>query len=252
MNLLRAFVERVSQKRVLRRHLPKDLGSVPLYVSPDASLQLWKPRLKSDLFDLARKFIAPGDTVWDIGANVGLFMAAAAHMAGPKGDVFAIEPDIWLVGLLQRTVAVQPPTSAPIQVLPVAVSENSGIATLLIANRGRASNHLDTVPEHSQTGGTRQAVQVPVITLDWLLDQTSPPKLVKIDVEGAELHLFRGAIRLLNEIRPTIMCEIQDRNQPEVTRIFKQNDYRLYNWDADHRVEIQTAVFNTLAIPNPR
>jgi FkbM family methyltransferase len=252
LNLARAFVERVSQKRVLLRHLPKDLGSVPLYVSPDASLQLWKLNLKSDLFDLARKFVHKGDTVWDIGANVGLFMTAAAHMAGPKGNVFAIEPDVWLVSLLQRTVAIQPSASAPIQVLPVAVAESSGIATLLIANRGRASNHLSTIPEHSQTGGTRQSVQVPVITMDWLLDHTSSPQLIKIDVEGAELNLFQGATRLLSEIRPTFMCEIQQRNQPEVTRIFKQNDYRLYDWDADHSVEIPSAAFNTLAIPNPR
>ena len=64
MGRLRTFVEKISRKRVLVRHLPKDLDSARIYVSPDASLRLWRPHLESDLFDLAREFVHPGDTVW--------------------------------------------------------------------------------------------------------------------------------------------------------------------------------------------
>ncbi len=112
----------MSRNRVLSRHLPKDLNSAPIYVSPDASLSQWSPRLQSDLFDLAREFVHPGDTIWDIGANVGLFTIAAAQRAGPTGNVLAIEPDIWLAALLQRTAAAQRPNAAPIQIMQVAVS----------------------------------------------------------------------------------------------------------------------------------
>src|ERR1700742_807899 len=87
MRPFRTFIEKISRNRVLLRHLPRDLGSAPIHVSPDASLHHWKPRLQSDLFDLARQFVQPGDTVWDIGANVGLFTIAAAQKAGPQGSI---------------------------------------------------------------------------------------------------------------------------------------------------------------------
>jgi hypothetical protein len=46
------------------------------------------------------------------------------------------------------------------------------------------------------------------------------------------------------------MCESQHRNRPQVTTILNQYRYKLYDWDANPRVEVQTAAFNTLAIPN--
>jgi FkbM family methyltransferase len=250
MGRLRTFAEKMSRKRVLVRHLPKDLDSARIYVSPDSSLRLWQPRLQSDLFDLAREFVHPGDTVWDIGANVGLFTIPAAQKAGPGGNVIAIEPDIWLASLLQRTAAAQPSTFAPINIMPVAVSGSVGIETLHIAKRGRASNHLSSVAENSQAGGTRETFKVLCITLDWLLEQTHPPTLVKIDVEGSELNLLRSSHSLLSKVRPILLCEVRDRTRAEITGIFKTYNYRLYDWNSTPRVEVQTAAFNTLAIPN--
>jgi FkbM family methyltransferase len=252
MRPLRTLAEKLSRNRVLLRRLPKDFNSAPIYVSPDASLQHWNPRLHSDLFDLARQFVHPGNTVWDIGANVGLFTIAATQKAGPHGSILAIEPDLWLAVLLQRTVALQPTAAAPIQILPVAVSNTMGIQTLHIANRNRNSNHLSSIAEHSQAGGTRETHQVLCITLDWLLEHTPPPSLVKIDIEGAEIDLLHGAHRLLTEIRPILMCESQHRNRPEVTTILRQYNYKLYDWDTNPRVEVHTAAFNTLAIPIDR
>ncbi|HEX3968730.1 MAG TPA: FkbM family methyltransferase [Edaphobacter sp.] len=252
MGHLRTFAEKISRNRILKKHLPQDLGSASIFVSPDASLHHWKPGLQSDLFDLARQFVQPGNTIWDIGANVGLFAIAAAQKAGPQGSIVAIEPDLWLASLLQRSAALQPPTAAGIHVMPVAVSKCVGIATLHIARRNRNSNHLSSIPEHSQAGGTRGTHQVLTITLDWLLEQTehsTPPSLIKIDVEGAEIDLLHGAQNLLTNVRPILMCESQHRNRPEVTTILNQYRYKLYDWDADPRVEVQTAAFNTLAIP---
>jgi FkbM family methyltransferase len=251
MKRLRTVVEKLSRNRVLRRHLPKDLNSALIYVSPDSSLRLWSPTLQSDLFDLAREFVKPGAIVWDIGANVGVFCIAAAQKAGPQGSIIAIEPDPWLCHLLERSIAAQTSKATPIKIMQVAVSGAVGTETLHIANRGRASNHLSTIAEHSQVGGTREAIEVRTITLDWLLEQGPPPTLVKIDAEGAEIDLLHSSHRLLTEIRPIIMCESQHRNRPAVTTIFNQYNYKLYDWNSTPRVEVQTAAFNTLAIPIP-
>jgi FkbM family methyltransferase len=249
MNLLRTAIERASRRLVLRRQLPLDLHSAPIFVSPDASLRLWKPTLSSDLFDLAREFVEPGHTVWDIGANVGLFMTAAAQRAGPSGSVLAVEPDPWLAKLLQRTVDAQGPLAAPTHILSVAVSNSVGSETLLIAKRGRASNRLSTVPPHTQAGGIRQAIEVPCVTLDSLLDQNLPPNLIKIDVEGSEINLFRGSHRLLSEIQPILMFEAQHDHRPWIGAILRKYNYKLYDWDTHPRVSLHDAAFNTLAIP---
>lgn len=51
---------------------------------------------------------------------------------------------------------------------------------------------------------------VPTFTLDWLIDNQPRPNLIKCDVEGAEVEVFRGQLKTLKEIRPVIMCEVGD------------------------------------------
>jgi FkbM family methyltransferase len=252
MSWIRNTVGKASRNKILQRNLPEEFGRAPLFVSPDSALSLWKTRLESDLFNYAREFVKPGDVVWDIGANVGLFVAAAAQKSGPGGEIIAIEPDIWLASLLRRTVASQGPAAAKIQILPAAVSDTPAIVTLLIANQGRACNRLSTAPENPHAGGVRESVQVLSITLDWLLDQGKPPNVVKIDVEGAEGSVLRGANRLLSEVRPVILCEVHDRDRAEISDTFHRHGYALYDWDQPSRIEVQEATFNTLAIPTPR
>src|ERR1039458_1117892 len=182
MNPLRTLMERLSRGRILKRHLPADFGSVPILVSPDASLSFWKMRTESDLFDFAREFVEAGSVVWDVGANVGLLSVAAAQRAGVTGKVMAIEPDIWLAALLRKSAAMQPATSARIQVIPAAVFDSPTIASFNVAKRGRASNFLSVAGGSTQTGGVRETVSVLTVTLDWLLEQSVRPNVLKIDV----------------------------------------------------------------------
>jgi len=95
-------------------------------------LRYLKPRLTAvdpTLLGLAREVVRPGAVVWDVGANVGLFSFAAASVVGPAGRVVALEPDSWLVGLLRRSAALNGHL-APVEVLPVAVSDSVGVGRL--------------------------------------------------------------------------------------------------------------------------
>jgi FkbM family methyltransferase len=249
LNLLRTSIERLSRDRVFTRHLPKRCGSVPILVSPDASLNFWKSRVESDLFDFAEEFVEPGSVVWDVGANVGLLTVAAAQRAGVSGKVIAVEADIWLASLLRKTAAIQPASSASIQVLPAAVFDSLSIASFNVAMRGRASNFLSGLEGSSQTGGVRETVSVLTITLDWLLDHVAVPTVLKIDVEGAEINVLKGAQRVLAQARPLILMEVCNRARTAVTEILLLNGYQLFDWDAKPRVEVQRACYSTLAIP---
>jgi len=251
---LRSLLERISRNVVLRRRLPREFGRTKLFISPDALLNLWKRDLrKTDpmLLRVAREHVHPGDIVWDIGANVGIFAFAAAALAGPTGRILAIEADIWLVGLLRRSARTCASDIAPVDILPVAVSEAVGVARFNIARRGRASNYLSVAGGSTQAGGVRETQYVPTATLDWLLNHFPSPKFVKIDVEGAEELVLRGAGRLLSEIRPVVLCEIFDKSRPAVDNIFHHHGYELFNAEqpTEKRHLLATSVHDTLAYP---
>lgn len=252
----RLIVERMTRSLVYRRHLPPEDGGAPVFVSPSAGLRyLFRPMRQVDprLLANARTLVQPNDVVWDIGANIGLFAIAAAARAGRGGQVVAFEPDTWLVELLARSVALQPPASAPILVVPVAVAAAVALRRFLIARRSRASNAL-AGHGHSQAGGVAETRMVPTFPLDWLLDHLPAPSVVKCDVEGAEAEVFRGQTALLTKIRPTILCEVGEPAAEAVTEIFRVSGYRLFDGDAEagRLAATQRATWNTIAIPEEK
>lgn len=82
-----------------------------------------------------------------------------------------------------------------------------------------------------------------------MLNDFGKPDIVKIDVEGAEVLVLRGAQRLLAECRPLIYIEVCGEPAKEVFSILQQHGYRLYDGDADDAKEISHCSFNTLAVP---
>ena len=122
---------------VIRRRLPRPFEAARIYASTEGGLRYLRPRMgRVDpiLLRLAEELISPGDVVWDIGANLGLFSFAAAVAAGPDGYVLAVEPDIQLVKLLHRSTTVNH-GHAPVDVVPAAVADDLGVSRFNIALR---------------------------------------------------------------------------------------------------------------------
>jgi FkbM family methyltransferase len=252
--MLRRLLERLSRNLVLRRHLPAEFGRAPLLVTPGSALNLWRFDLgKADpmLFSVVREHVTPGDTVWDVGANVGLFSFAAAARAGGEGRVLALEADSWLVGLLRRSASLPANRALHVEVLPAAAAERVDVARFNIAVRGRAASYLDTAGGSSQAGGVLESQLVPTVSLDWLLDRFPAPSFVKIDVEGGELAVLKGASRLLSEARPAILCEVFGERRSEVDALLRGFGYELFDAvrPAGERVPLDSSVENTLAYP---
>jgi FkbM family methyltransferase len=252
-HVLRRMIEGVTRDWVIRRRLPADFSRASIHVTPSAGLRyLYRSMDDVDtvLLGLVREFVKPGAVVWDIGANVGLFSFAAASLAGPKGQVVALEPDAWLVQLLRRSALDQPDASAPVQVVPAAVASELSIRTLCLANRSRAANYLAEFGT-TQTGGAREEQSVVAVTLDWLLESLAPPSVVKIDVEGAEMEVLEGAKRLFETVRPVVLCEVIPSSEHKVTEFLESHDYQIFDGEtpAPHRQPLGTAPWSTLAIP---
>lgn len=234
-SVLKATARRISRGVVLKRHLPEQFGRAPLFVSPESALGFWRRdvgEIDPLLFHMVGELVRPQSVVWDIGANSGLFSFAAATTAS---QVLAVEPDLWLAQLLNRSQSLN---KLPVTVLPAAVSDSCQITSLHISENGRASNSL---------GGNGRSQGVVTVTLDWILDHFPAPQVLKIDVEGWEYEVLRGAPRVLRS-EPVIFCEVT-RNHEEVTQLLTEAGYILYGARQKERKPLRRASYDTLAIP---
>ena len=153
-----------------------------------------------------RRTLKPGDTAIDVGAHIGFFTMQMAAMVGPAGRVYAFEPFDANADLLERSIA-ENRFGDRIVFQRGAVGAASGHATLTFPvetlNSGGAYLLRDgTAP---LTGNLKK--QVPLVALDEL-DVRRPVRFIKMDVEGAEPQVVKGAMRLLKADHPVILSEL--------------------------------------------
>ena len=251
---IRRFVERLARGRTLWRRLPPPFAAGRVLVTPDAALSYLRPGSSwcdAELLAVVERWVKPGDAVWDVGANVGVFGAAAAVRAGPGGQVLCVEPDLLLAQLVRRTAAALPRgTAAAMSVLAAAVAEPAGVAEFLIADRGRASNALAEHRGRTQTGGVRERHLVPVVPLDALLAVSRPPAVVKVDVEGAEAAVLRSGRAVLHDARPTVYLEVGPEHVDACTALLRDARYALFAPAGGPPLDRCT--WNTVAVPAER
>ncbi|MGB0063749.1 MAG: FkbM family methyltransferase [Terracidiphilus sp.] len=251
--MLRTVAERLSRGRSFSYRLPEIYGSCRFYITPEAGLRYWIPsrgiRADETLLRNASETVKPGSVVWDVGANMGLFSFAAAGLAGAQGRVYAFEPDAVMARLLRRSARLNP-QAAPVEVISCAIAEDLGLAHFEIAQRSRASNALEGF-QLSQGGGVRDVETVVTASLDWLAERLPAPDVLKIDVEGAELAVFRGAQQMLKSKRPILLFELTRLNWPEESRLLADLGYTLFDSEVprDKRQPLTAPAYNILGIP---
>lgn len=253
---MRSLLRSLSRGQRIWKRLPSDLGGGKICCSPEAMLSVWKPgwasRQARDLFAWARRYVKPGMCVWDLGANQGLFTFAAAARAGEQGHVFGFEPDPFLLALLDQSLASSSHKGASVDVMPLALSHRIGIGQFLIAQTDRTLNHLASAKGNPRTGGARSSRSVMLVTLDWLAEQLGPPDLIKIDVEGGEAHVLRGARALLKRDRPVVIIEVAHECAESVALSFAEANYLMFDIESPQLGPIPDPAWNTLAVPAER
>lgn len=162
----------------------------------------WLGTLERRKLDSFVSRIRTGATVWDVGANVGLYALPSARACGPGGRVFAFEPMPRNVDYLRRHLAMN--VLQNVVIVEAAVGRRPG--RLRMANGGSPSeSHVD--PDG--------ALEVAAIALDqWRTACDAPaPALVKIDVEGAEVDVLEGARETLARHLPPIYLALHGEVQ---------------------------------------
>jgi FkbM family methyltransferase len=155
-----------------------------------------------------RQSLQPGEIFFDIGANLGLFTLTAARRVGPAGHVFAFEPSQREARYLQRNLELNRLTN--VTIVTQAVSDQIGSARFAIAADGGNNSLMKNAHPQQQI---QEWQDVEITTLDAFIAAHAVPQvnLMKIDVEGGEVNVLRGAAQLLNGPQPpTILCEFCD------------------------------------------
>lgn len=162
---------------------------------------------------LIERTLRPGMCVVDVGANHGLFSLEAAHLVGPEGVIHAFEPTPSTRALLERNLAAN--GLGRVRVFPAALGDAPGTARLRVHREMSGLNTLapDDITWNHRTLRADAIVEVPITTLDAHTEAQGIGRIdfLKIDVEGFELGVIRGARGLLaSRCVDRIMLEIGD------------------------------------------
>jgi FkbM family methyltransferase len=193
-------------------------------------------RYEPNEFHALSRFLRPGMTFIDVGANMGLYTLFAAKRLQDGGRVVSIEPSQRERAVLQQNIELNQLPN--VTVLPAAACERAGEVELLVAD-SQYSGH-NTLGDFGYNTPLDHREVVPAITLDSLLESEPPERVdvIKMDIEGGELSALRGAHEILSQHRPALLLELSDRalayqkaTSAEVLSVLESHGYRVYGFD---------------------
>jgi FkbM family methyltransferase len=196
--------ERVRGGYRLAKFLARNMGSVPIHINGHVPLYVDLRGLdahalsmyravplshiphESGLTDVFRRIVRPDDVVFDVGANLGLHTLTFSKMAG---EVIAFEPNPSLGPNARKTLANLPNA----RLFELCLSDHDGSVEFHISDWDHMLGSLA-----NWTGQPTRTMAIPARSIDSLIAEGAVPKpqVLKVDVEGAELLVFRGAEHL--------------------------------------------------------
>ena len=198
-------------KRLLKRSAWKIL--------PHSTVQLIKKRhylrlLRSPLLEkepelrVVRYLVKPGDSVIDIGANIGVYSKILSELVGSDGHVYSIEPFPPTFEILCYNVRKLHLDN--VEPINVAVSDSQAVVTMAIPyDPSGAETHYRASIVKDQADTRKEMTNVQATTIDSRFLTTSGTiSFIKCDVEGHELACIKGAAKFLARFQPAWLIEV--------------------------------------------
>jgi len=224
-------------RRSLNTAAPEGLSEITIAAGAAKGLKMildlqsekdyWLGTYESGLGAAARKLIQHGDTIYDVGANVGYVSLLSAQLSGKSGKVFAFEALPTNVERLRKNVLINA-LESQITITHAAVIDINQPVPFLTHPSGAMGKALGSDGREEQYNGR---IIVPGLALDvFVYDENHPePDVIKMDIEGGEGQALAGMPRLLAEKKPILLIELHgEKAAHQVWDHLRQNDYSVH------------------------
>ena len=199
---LRHRVYQVIDLATARRGIPRQVNGEGLRLPPEVS-RYYPAVYEPETHAFITQHTAPGTMAIDAGAHIGLFTVTMARAVGPRGRVLSFEPTETNARVLERTVALNG-LDGVVSCRREALAAERGFAEFYV-DEHESSNANSLVRRSGVVG----AVRVPTVSIDDIAgEHDAPVSCMKIDVEGTELDVLRGAERTLAGDAPALALDI--------------------------------------------
>ena len=170
----------------------------------------WEP----DESLIIKKLLDRGDTFVDVGANIGYFSLLGQRCVGDTGHVIAIEPVPDTIARFHRNLALNP-SVCNIQLEKIAVSDSPGTVRIYQPHAGNIGANTMRSSE-STSADSMKYWDLDADSIDNVTSSYDAIRLVKIDLEGAEMLAIEGMEKTLASKSPAVLVEVTDKFLREI------------------------------------
>jgi FkbM family methyltransferase len=186
-----------------------------LLILPRQEKFYWTGEYEREVQAAIRQYLVSGGHFWDVGAHIGFFTLIASRAVGPTGQVHAFEPYPPSRERLRRTIALNELGNVVVHEDAIAAVEGPSVLH---------AHSLSPMWTLIAARGEDDGVDVRCTTIVALAELLGVPDLIKIDAEGAEVDVLRGALAVLSgDRRPVVIVEFSDRDLLEEARSLLPN-----------------------------
>jgi FkbM family methyltransferase len=211
-------------------------------------------RFETDTAECLKKIVQPGFTVLDIGANVGAHTLPLAELVGNGGRVIAFEPTSYAFGKARANCDLNPRLAGRITLEQAMLTDALELPGEIYSSW--PLDDTDGLNEH-HCGALKSTDGAKAISIDSYLVSNGIKKvdLVKLDVDGFEVRVLRGARKLLHEYHPQIVLELAPHqfthpgeSFEDFIALLKDAGYSLFHEKTDEQLPIDAAELRKIIV----
>jgi len=183
-----------------------------------------------DVCQFVFSHLSSGDIFLDVGSHAGLYPLLVSKKIGENGKIVCFEPNPINLALLRLNIKLNGLTN--IIVIPKAVADSSSKITLF---------YSDSETALTSAFGKGKRIEVETTTIDHIVSEFgfSSIKIIKVDTEGMDLKVLKGALNTLNKTQYVIT----EQNIPEIRQILRDNGFRpRLLWPSGYLLGINTRI----------
>lgn len=204
-----------------------------------------------------KKIIKNGDTVLDIGANIGAHTLPIASLVGPQGKVFAFEPTDYAFKKLLKNCQLNPGLSSQIKCFQYLLSDSdaSNIKTPPLYSSWPLDGDIEGGKHALHQGHLMMTDGAKMRKLDTVCRELNITRIscIKLDIDGYESSMLKGAIEIMANFKPIIIMELapyaldeQGTSLAELINILKHSGYALYDLSQREPLTMDAESISTL------